>query len=103
VNERISSMNAGFGATDPDEMDVLCESVQERCADRITMTVAAYELVRRFPTRFLVKVSHEIADDARVISQTDGYVVVDAGARGDAYAVGTDPRGRAHRRRSVGG
>jgi hypothetical protein len=102
VNERISLTNAEFGATEPDSIEMLCECVRERCADRITMTVADYEVVRRFPTRFFVKAGHEVADTAHVVSQTDGYVVVEAGGRGGVYAVASDPRRRTHRRRDAG-
>jgi hypothetical protein len=101
VNERISSTNAEFGVTEPEAIAVFCECVRERCAAQVSMTLAAYELVRRFPTRFVVKAGHEVADDAHVVSEADGYVVIEARGTGGAYAVVTDPRRRAHRRRSA--
>ena len=60
VNERISALSATFAVTEPETIDVICECVRVECAARITMTVAEYELVRRFPTRFFVRAGHDV-------------------------------------------
>jgi hypothetical protein len=102
VNERISSVNEAFGVTKPERIDVVCECVGATCAARITMTAAEYELVRRFPTRFFVKAGHEVAEEERVVDQSDGYVVIEASGRGGLYAVSADPRSPYRRRDGVG-
>jgi hypothetical protein len=66
------------------------------------MTVAEYELVRRFSTRFFVKEGHEVAEEERVVAESDGYVVVETSGRSGLFAVGADPRRRSHRSAGVG-
>jgi hypothetical protein len=102
VNEHISALSASFGVTEPETIDVFCECVRAQCAGLITMTVGEYELVRRFPTRFFVKVGHEVAEEERVVSESDGYVVIEARGREGVYAVSADPRSRYRRREGVG-
>lgn len=102
VNERISSVNEIFGVTEPEMIDVVCECVRADCVAHVTMTVADYESVRRFPTRFFVKEGHDVADEERVVDESDGYIVIEASGRGGLYAVSADPRST-YRRRSVAG
>lgn len=100
VNEQIRSINHGFGVSEPDTIDVICECVHPSCTGYITMTVEEYELIRRFPTRFFVKEGHEVADGERVVSESAAFVVIETTGRGGLYAVSADPRRRG--RRSVG-
>ncbi len=102
VNEQISSLNHKFGVEGRETIDVMCECVRGNCEALITMTVADYERLRRFPTHFCVKEGHEIAAEERILSEASDYVIIEAHGRGGFYAVGTDPRG-SHRRRSEGG
>ena len=102
VNEQISALSATFGVTESEAIDVICECVRAECVARIRMTVAEYELVRRFPTRFFVKAGHEVAEEERVVAESDSYVVIEASGRGVLYAVGADPRSPYRRRESVG-
>jgi hypothetical protein len=103
LNERISSLNHSFGVHERETIDVMCECVRGNCDARITMTVAAYERLRRFPTHFCVKEGHEIAAGERILSEASDYVVIEARGRGGLHAVGTDPRGSHRRRSEVGG
>lgn len=102
VNERISALSATFSVTEPETIDVICECVRVECAARITMTVAEYELVRRFPTRFFVRAGHDVAEAERVVAESDGYVVIEASGRGGLYAVSADPRSPYRRGDEVG-
>jgi hypothetical protein len=68
------------------------------CEARVELTGSAYELVRRFPNRFLVKEGHEAASDERVVTEAETYVVVEKSGRGGLYAVAADPRRRRQRR-----
>jgi hypothetical protein len=103
LNERIRTVNAGYGVEEPDLIDVVCECARPGCTGRLTMTVADYELVRRFPTRFFVKAGHEIGDGERVVSESSGHVVVEASGGGGLYAVAADPRRSRNGRRVVAG
>jgi hypothetical protein len=97
VNERINEISTGpFGLTEDETIDVICECAQPRCAAPITVTVAEYAAVRRFPTRFFVKTGHRLADGERVVSESAEYVVVEsngASGAGSLYAVGAVSRG----------
>lgn len=93
VNEHINEISTGsFGLTADESIEVLCECARPRCAAPITMTVAEYEAVRRFPTRFFVKAEHRLADGERVVSESSHYVVVETSGPGGLYAVRADPR-----------
>lgn len=93
VNERISEISTGsFGLTADESIEVICECAHPRCAAPITVTVAEYEAVRRFPTRFFVKPAHRLANGERVVSESAEYAVVEASGAGGLYAVGADPR-----------
>lgn len=102
VNEHISALSATFGVTEPETIDVICECVRAECVARITTTVAEYELVRRFPTRFFIKAGHVVAEEERVVAESDGYIVIEASGRGGLYAVSADPRSQYRRREAVG-
>jgi hypothetical protein len=103
VNEQISSLNAdGVRIDGAETIDVLCECVRGACTARITMRVADYELVRRFPTRFFVKAGHEVAEEERVVEESHGYVVIEARGRRGLWAVSADPRSPYRRRTEVG-
>lgn len=86
VNEQISEINERFLIGAGETIDVMCECAHGDCTGRITIQVAAYEQVRRFATRFLVKQGHEIGDAERVVGEGEGYVVV--------QRVAVAPRGR---------
>jgi hypothetical protein len=92
VNERIRSISDDFAVAEPETLQLVCECARAGCVAMIVMRVADYELVRRFPTRFFVKQGHEVAQEARVVSGSADYIVVEAGGRGGLYAVGSDPR-----------
>jgi hypothetical protein len=100
VNERIISVNHDFHVAPPETMEVVCECVHPNCLAGIVMTVAEYDAVRRFPSRFFVKEGHEVAEGERVVTESAGYVVVENGRREGLHAVDADPRRRGSR--SVG-
>ena len=100
VNEQIRKLGAGPDVDPGDSIDVVCECAYSGCTGRLTMPLADYESVRRFPTRFLVKAGHEVSEFDRVVGESDSYVVVEKVGRGGSYAVAADPRRRAARRAS---
>jgi hypothetical protein len=95
VNERIERLNEEWELNGNDI--VLCECAHPDCLERIEIDAAAYERVRRFPTRFLVKPDHVAGDGERIVERTKGYVVVEKLGAGATTAVQLDPR-RATRR-----
>lgn len=102
LNEHICSVNTdSFGVTSPETIEVVCECAGARCEAPIVMTLAEYEAVRRFPTRFFVKAGHQLADDERIVTESAGYVVVEASGAGGLYAVRADPRRAGTRTREV--
>jgi hypothetical protein len=96
VNEQINVVNHDFGIAEPDMTDVICECVHPNCTARIVMTMAGYELVRRFPNRFFVKAGHEVTEEERVVAESDGYVVIEVAGHAGLSAVGADRRRRTH-------
>ena len=94
VNEHISALNQDVHVAGLELIDVICECVHVDCAERVSMSIAAYESLRRFPTRFVVKAGHEVADGERVVSEATDYIVVEKSGRDGIYAVGADPRRR---------
>jgi hypothetical protein len=97
ANEHIRSISADFAVAEPETIQVICECARAGCAALIVMSLADYELIRRFPARFFVKQGHELAEEARVVSESADHIVVEAGGRAGLYAVASDPR-RAHAR-----
>jgi hypothetical protein len=87
INEQISRVTGAFGVAESEAMDVMCECVQTDCTGRIVLTVAEYEAVRGFPTRFLVKTGHDVSATERVVAEWDGYAVVEKSGRSGMYGV----------------
>ena len=92
VNERIEGLNRAFGAI-TDTMQVICECGDAGCVEQITMSVDAYEELRRDPRRFAVVPGHEDERVERVVERRGPYDVVEKeeGAPTE-IAERTDPR-----------
>jgi hypothetical protein len=97
VNEQISDVNGRLHLAESETMDVMCECVHEGCTGMVSVPIAAYEQVRRFPTRFFVKAGHEVSENERVVSEGEDYVVIEKFGDGGSYAVASDPRKRRSR------
>jgi hypothetical protein len=92
LNEQLRKV-AGGG-----DVDVVCECVNGACFDRLAVPLDEYEAVRRFPTRFVVKVDHVAYDVERAVDSHDGYVVVEKSGADAENAIMLDPRRKASRR-----
>lgn len=88
VNERIATLHEGW---DTDLFDVFCECGRARCADRVTVSAATYEELRRVPTHFLVKTGHVHRAD-RVVGEYDEFVIVEKFGAGGIEAISLDRR-----------
>jgi hypothetical protein len=92
ANERVKELNQAF-ATITDELVLVCECGHGTCAEKISMSPAAYEELRAEAAHFAIVPGHEIADVEHVVAQREGYAVVrkDRGIPRQ-IAVATDPR-----------
>jgi hypothetical protein len=101
VNERIERLDriaeeARLG-DDPERFEFLCEcgaggDEDIACDERIEMTVAEYEEIRRQDDRFALVPGHESEELEDVIRRTDRFVVVDKKPAAEPF-VDDDPRG----------
>jgi hypothetical protein len=74
LNERLEDRaTTGEGRV----FDVVCECSRAECADRIAMSLADYEAVRANARTFVLLSAHVDPSCERVVSTTDGYVVVE--------------------------
>jgi hypothetical protein len=108
LNEEIRRLADGFVLDDT--LELVCECEHADCFAPISVSRDAYEAIRRFPTRFLIKSEHLSADD-RVVQETAVFAVVEKVGPGAETAILLDPRKRASgkpasssadRRRSIG-
>ena len=92
VNERVEALNEAFNAV-TDRVSIVCECGQLECIERISMSLAEYEDVRREPTAFAVIPGHELPDVETVVAEGEAYAVVrkHEGAPA-ALAADEDPR-----------
>ena len=95
VNEEIEALNIEVqGSTAAGSMDIVCECEDLACAERLDVTIDAYEDVRASPLLFFVTPGHERKDIERVVKTTESYYVVSKNPRSASgkAAVATDPR-----------
>lgn len=85
VNERIEYLAEGARS------EFVCECSNPECSETIELNLKAYELIRSNSIWFLIKPDHCISQIERVISQDDGYAVVEKLIAQD-YLEETDPR-----------
>ncbi len=86
VNERIEKI-----AGDNETVEFVCECSDTACASTVELKVAEYERIRTNSTWFLVRTDHDIPEIERVVSQDDGYAVVEKFVATD-FAREADPR-----------
>lgn len=75
ANERILELNQTF-ATFTDELVLVCECGDSKCADQLSMSPAAYAELRAEASDFAIVPGHEIPDVEEVIARREGYDVV---------------------------
>jgi hypothetical protein len=100
VNERIEHLAAGESAAMFQEMrlgreiDLACECMDERCTQRVTMTVGEYEAIRSDSNLFFIKPGHDVPDVEEIVREHANYLVVSKIGAGAAVAEKLDPRKR---------
>jgi hypothetical protein len=91
VNERLEDINESFQVA-TDTAEFVCECASIECAERVQMTLAQYEALRRVPTHFIVKPDHVLPEEERVVERQAQYVVVEKFGRAGERARQLDPR-----------
>jgi hypothetical protein len=89
LNEEIERIEASFDVDEP--LELVCECEHADCFARLTVSHEAFEAVRRFPTRFLIRREHLSADE-RVVEETTRYAVVEKVGPGAQTAILLDRR-----------
>jgi hypothetical protein len=92
VNERIEELAENFDLLD--QVPILCECGTADCNERIVLTQAEYDHLRRIPTHFAVLPGHDIPAVERVVEQNDRFVVVEKFGESAKAAIKLDPRRR---------
>jgi hypothetical protein len=91
VNEQIGRLSSDWELT---AHVMRCECGHADCIDEIEIPPAEYEVVRRFPTRFVINPEHVAWSGERIVEELPGYVVIEKVGPGAATALRTDPRRR---------
>jgi hypothetical protein len=71
VNEQIESLNRDLGNGDR-TMTVVYECADRDCADRLEISLPAYENVRAYPRSYIVIPGHELAEFESIVDSADG-------------------------------
>jgi hypothetical protein len=92
INERLRELGEGFSLVS-EEAEFVCECANSSCADRVRMSLPAYEEIRAEATRFFVIKGHEELDYERIVDDREQYLVVEKLPGGPAgIAIRDDPR-----------
>jgi len=79
VNEQIEKLSDGWELFDG-SISVLCECGRAGCNEALEVSRTLYDDVRAAPSRFILKVGHELDDVDAVIARHDGYVIAERSA-----------------------
>jgi hypothetical protein len=84
LNEEIRRVADGFAVDE--RLELVCECEHADCFARLSVSHRAYQEVRLFPTRFLIRREHLSADE-RIVEETTGYAVVEKVGPGAQTAI----------------
>jgi hypothetical protein len=90
VNDRVDELNRQASFSEVTEW--VCECADPACTDRLSMTVAEYEALRKDGNTFAVAPGHEIPEVEEVVRTAERYVVVSKRSPGAEKAYALDPR-----------
>lgn len=89
VNERIEDL-----ASPASFSQFICECLDERCDERVSLTIEEYESIRSEGNRFFVLPGHTEPEIDEILESTDRYLIVRKRGAGEAVAEELDPRNR---------
>jgi hypothetical protein len=94
VNERVWAISNSFDAMQ--DVKFLCECARRDCMEQVTMSLTAYEALRRVPTHFAVfpNNGHVFPDVERIFAKREGYLVVEKFGEAGVEATRLDPSRR---------
>ena len=94
VNERVWAISNSFDALQ--DVKFLCECPRRDCTEQVSMSLTAYEGLRRVPTHFAVSPSpgHVFLEVERIFAKREGYFVVEKFGEAGAAATRLDPSRR---------
>jgi hypothetical protein len=95
VNERVADVVEQFieVETTADPVNFTCECGNPGCTEQIAMTLIEYEQIRAEPTRFAVRIGHELPEIEQIVDRRPAYFVVEKRTpEAEEVAVETDPR-----------
>ena len=92
VNEQVEAAAATFQVHGAMPQEFLCECADERCVERVALTLDEYEAVRANGRQFFVVPGHEIAEVERVVATRGNYNVIEKIGAGVAVADARNPR-----------
>src|SRR5262245_34415294 len=76
VNERVLEANRGLGPT-ARLVDFVCECRDPECTDRLALSVAQFDVIRRHPARWLIRPGHSLPSHERTVEIHQGFAVVE--------------------------
>lgn len=88
VNEKIMELNERFGELEG-TVSIACECSRIGCVDLLEIPSDAYRAVRQSPRTFTVHPEHVEAGVERVVSNHNGYAVVEVQGQGARVADAT--------------
>ena len=100
VNERIEQVDQQWGIFEG-TVSVLCECGNGGCLERIQISAADYEAVRRFPTRFLLKPGHLASTGERIVRESETCIIVEKVGPDAVDAIRLDSRRTSRRSERV--
>jgi hypothetical protein len=92
VNERIKEKAEAFDSGGA--FEYFCECANADCTFQLTLTPAQYENVRADPTQFAVLPLHFTPEIETLVSQNEGYWIVQKIGEAGGYVEKLDPRSR---------
>jgi hypothetical protein len=94
VNEKIVELNQALSEIEG-AVSIACECSQVECVSLLKIAPAAYRAIRESPRTFAVLPEHVETGVERVVSNHDGYAVVEVQGQGVTVAEATFGDGRA--------
>jgi hypothetical protein len=94
VNERVWAISNSLDAMQ--DVKFLCECARRDCAERVSMSLTAYEELRRVPTHFAVfpNMGHVFPEVERIFAKREGYFVLEKLGEAGVEATKLDPSRR---------
>lgn len=90
VNEGMRELNEGF-ASITEEYAIVCECADVGCTESVLIRRSDYVAVRGNPRQFIVLRAHVLPKVERVVSESDGHVVVEKFGEAAAVAEAVAP------------